>query len=71
MKPQYVDQIPKAVKGLDRSVGALLKSRSQMNNTEEILDVLGTYINSDSKQLLTWSRIAASLRSRHREAFGW
>ena len=44
VKPQYVDQIPKAVKGPDRSVGALIKARSQMDNAEEILDVLGMYI---------------------------
>ena len=41
MKPQYVDQIPKALKGTDRSVEALLKARSQMDNFERILDVLG------------------------------
>jgi ATP-binding cassette subfamily E protein 1 len=40
VKPQYVDQIPKAVKGTDRSVGALIKARSQMDNFDEILDVL-------------------------------
>ena len=41
VKPQYVDQIPKAVKGTDKSVGTLIKSRSQMSNLDEILDVLG------------------------------
>ena len=41
VKPQYVDQIPKAVKGPDKTVRALLEARSQMNNLEEILDVLG------------------------------
>ncbi|KAI9683178.1 MAG: ATP-binding cassette sub- E member 1 [Trizodia sp. TS-e1964] len=40
VKPQYVDQIPKAVKGPDRTVEALLKARSQMDNLDEIIDVL-------------------------------
>jgi ATP-binding cassette subfamily E protein 1 len=41
VKPQYVDQIPKAVKGTERSVETLLSARSQMNNMDEICDVLG------------------------------
>lgn len=42
VKPQYVDQIPKAIKkDTDRTVGALLKARSQMDNLEQILDELG------------------------------
>ena len=45
MKPQYVDQIPKAVKGADRSVKSLLEARDQMDNLEEIMDVLGEYEN--------------------------
>lgn len=40
VKPQYVDQIPKAVKGPDKTVSTLIKGRSQMENLEEILDVL-------------------------------
>ena len=43
VKPQYVDQIPKAVKGADRSVETLLKARSQMDNLEKIKQALGTY----------------------------
>ena len=39
-KPQYVDQIPKAVKGSDRTVEKLLKSRSQKDNYEEIVDAM-------------------------------
>lgn len=42
VKPQYVDQIPKAVKGPNKTVQALLEARSQMDNLDEILDVLGT-----------------------------
>jgi ATP-binding cassette subfamily E protein 1 len=41
VKPQYVDQLPKAVKGADKTVESLIKSRSQMNNMENIMDVLG------------------------------
>ena len=44
VKPQYVDQIPKAVKGADRSVHTLLKARCQMDNLEEIMDVLGMVV---------------------------
>ncbi|KAL8995242.1 MAG: hypothetical protein Q9169_004978 [Polycauliona sp. 2 TL-2023] len=40
VKPQYVDQIPKAVKGPDKTVKGLLEARSQMENLDEILDVL-------------------------------
>ncbi len=42
VKPQYVDQIPKAVRGPDKTVKTLLEARSQMTNLDEILDVLGT-----------------------------
>jgi translation initiation factor RLI1 len=41
VKPQYVDQIPKAVKGSDKTVRTLIESRAQMSNLEEVLDVLG------------------------------
>ncbi|KAF2108546.1 hemin import ATP-binding protein hmuV [Lophiotrema nucula] len=40
VKPQYVDQIPKAIKSADKSVGSLIKGRAQMENFDEILDVL-------------------------------
>ncbi|KAI4209315.1 MAG: hypothetical protein LQ351_007741 [Letrouitia transgressa] len=40
VKPQYVDQIPKAVKGTDRTVKALLESRSQMDNLQKVIDDL-------------------------------
>ena len=41
VKPQYVDQIPKAIKGTNKTVGHLLESRTQMDNREEITEVLG------------------------------
>jgi len=37
IKPQYVDEIPKAIKG---KVGDLLKARSQMDNLEQAIEVL-------------------------------
>jgi translation initiation factor RLI1 len=43
VKPQYVDQIPKAVKSADKTVQTLLKARVQMDNYEEILSVLGGF----------------------------
>lgn len=39
IKPQYVDQIPKAVKG---TVGQLLDKKDELKNQEEICDMLGT-----------------------------
>ena len=42
VKPQYVDQIPKAVKGPTKQVGKLIEQRAQMENLNEILEVLGT-----------------------------
>lgn len=41
VKPQYVDQIPRAVKGPVKQVQELIKTRSQMGNMKEIMDVLG------------------------------
>ncbi|KAH8910897.1 P-loop containing nucleoside triphosphate hydrolase protein [Coniochaeta sp. PMI_546] len=40
VKPQYVDQIPKAIRAPDRSVEALIKGRSAMKNFDEVLDTL-------------------------------
>jgi ATP-binding cassette subfamily E protein 1 len=41
VKPQYVDQIPKAVKGPQKTVEPLIKARSQQDNMEHIMEVLG------------------------------
>lgn len=43
VKPQYVDQIPKAVKGTDKSVEGLIARNASMDNKEEVLDVLGKH----------------------------
>lgn len=42
IKPQYVDQIPKAVKG---TVGALLDKKSELNNLTDICSMLGKKIS--------------------------
>lgn len=41
VKPQYVDQIPRAVKGPVKNVKDLIKARVQLDNLEHIMDVLG------------------------------
>lgn len=41
VKPQYVDQIPRAVKGPVKQVQDLIKARDQLNNMDDIMDVLG------------------------------
>lgn len=41
MKPQYVDQIPRAVKGPVQQVQQLIKARVALDNEDEIMDVLG------------------------------
>ncbi len=41
VKPQYVDQIPKAIKVPDMTVKALLTSRATLGNLQEVCDVLG------------------------------
>ncbi|QKX56044.1 uncharacterized protein TRUGW13939_03144 [Talaromyces rugulosus] len=40
VKPQYVDQIPRAVKGPVKEVGPLIEARSQMDNMDHIMEVL-------------------------------
>lgn len=40
VKPQYVDQIPRAVKGPVQGVEDLIRARASLDNMEEIMDVL-------------------------------
>lgn len=40
VKPQYVDQIPKAVRGPDKSVRYLIESRASLENSKEVAEVL-------------------------------
>jgi ATP-binding cassette subfamily E protein 1 len=41
VKPQYVDRIPKAIKGPDKTVRSLIEGSASMENLEEVLNVLG------------------------------
>jgi ATP-binding cassette subfamily E protein 1 len=43
VKPQYVDQIPRAVKGPIQQVEQLISARAALDNLDEIMDVLGTF----------------------------
>ncbi len=40
VKPQYVDQIPKAIRGTDKSVKHLIEGRLSLDNLDEVLDTL-------------------------------
>lgn len=40
VKPQYVDQLPKAIKGPEKSVKYLIEKQRQLDNLDEVLDVL-------------------------------
>ena len=39
IKPQYVDHIPRAIKG-DQTVREMLEARSEMNNLDSVIDML-------------------------------
>ena len=41
VKPQYVDQIPRAVKGPVKNVKDLIKARVQLDNLDHIMNILG------------------------------
>ena len=43
VKPQYVDQIPRAIRTPDKSVKALLEGRASLENLDEVIDTLGTF----------------------------
>lgn len=68
VKPQYVDQIPKAVKGPDRTVESLLKARNQMGNMDDIMDVLGRTFNLGCGTKLMLCRAEPGKGQRHRPA---
>ena len=40
VKPQYVDQLPRAVKGTVKSVKPLIEAKNELKNMEHIMDVL-------------------------------
>lgn len=41
VKPQYVDQIPRAIRAPDKSVKALIEARNTLGNLDLVLDTLG------------------------------
>lgn len=47
VKPQYVDQIPRAVKGPIQQVQQLISARAALGNEEDIMDVLGAFLYSN------------------------
>lgn len=44
VKPQYVDRIPKAIRGTDKTVRTLIEGNASMDNMQEVLDVLGKHL---------------------------
>ena len=46
VKPQYVDQISRSVKGPDKTVKHLMSSRASMGNLTEVCDTLGGLCHS-------------------------
>jgi ATP-binding cassette subfamily E protein 1 len=59
VKPQYVDRIPKAIKGPDKTVRTLIEGSASMDNLEEVLDVLGktVYIESEHEVLISLTEL--------------
>jgi ATP-binding cassette subfamily E protein 1 len=49
IKPQYVDQIPKAVKG---SVGEMIKRKAESGNEAEMIRILGNKTNYPSANFI-------------------
>jgi len=41
VKPQYVDQIPRAIRQADKTVKTLIESRLSLGNLDQVLDTLG------------------------------
>lgn len=41
VKPQYVDQIPRAIRTPDKTVKFLIEGRVTLDNLDEVLDTLG------------------------------
>jgi len=65
VKPQYVDQIPKAIRAGDKSVKALIESRLSLNNLDQVVDTLGMRHSNSylfSGLMLTGNRAAPHLR---------
>jgi translation initiation factor RLI1 len=64
VKPQYVDQIPRAVRGADKSVKTLIEGRHTLGNLDEVLDTLGRptpFPPMSNSRLLTLDRASPRL----------
>jgi ATP-binding cassette, sub-family E, member 1 len=65
IKPQYVDMIPKAIKGPNKTVGHNIEARSEMGNMDHIMEVLGkNEVGFKRGRLLISCRTWASQRPR-------
>lgn len=71
VKPQYVDQIPRAVKGPVKEVGALLEARAQMDNMEHVMDVLGTYLLPNFPQQTSFADLFLELQQVKNREIGF
>jgi hypothetical protein len=56
-----VDQIPKAIKATDRTVGSLLKAKAEMENLEDICDVLGKKKSASRFSITDYSKSSNTL----------
>jgi ATP-binding cassette subfamily E protein 1 len=43
VKPQYVDQLPRAIKGAIKTVKPLIEAKSELGNLDHIMNVLGRF----------------------------
>lgn len=43
VKPQYVDQIPKSIRGPNKTVESLISTRATLDNFKEVCDTLGAF----------------------------
>lgn len=41
VKPQYVDQLPRAIKGPVKTVKPLIEAKADLGNMDHVMDVLG------------------------------
>ena len=75
VKPQYVDQLPRAIKGPVKTVKPLIEAKSELGNMQHILDVLGEQNIGSMRALRTanryYSRAQRRPRPRNRPPFGW
>jgi ATP-binding cassette, sub-family E, member 1 len=54
VKPQYVDQIPKAIRQADKSVKTLMESRASLGNLDHVVDTLGAKTQAPRKEIFRY-----------------